>query len=401
MPTQLEQTTKFRPGGQPDRSPLPNPEVRPDLYFRTKFTVDTGQLGLLDAGLHQTPLDPRASYQRALSGLRRDGMRHTDKPQEPQNDGSDGRFEFDLAVPLAGLERITSEADRLTAVRAHVAEKVLDAMGLGEQVVPVKEWGGRKFFVPEGVFPPSKLGQEFSTGVMSQHRKKIEGGHVLDVGTGSGILAVAAGLMGADRVTATDLNPRAITAAKVSWALNGLDPDLLDTVEADSLKGLREGSKFNVIVANPPVQPLLETDIDDFTARDTWTAWNEGGSDGNEVLLDTLEQGIDRLDPGGIILTTTSSRHGHATTANLLNGMDDKISTWGVLVSQELPLGPQYEPYIPIWKSQQEADGDPRIWKSGNQYYHRFMVLRVEKGTKGNDFDADSQSAYPSQATYA
>jgi methylase of polypeptide subunit release factors len=389
MPGQTAEIQRFSvPRINRERSPLPNPELRPDLYVRMNFTVDTQRLGLLDASL-PGKVDPRISYQQTLSGLQQDGIRHSVGPQERQNDGSDGRYNFDLAVPRSGLEGITTQADRLIAVRAHVMEKVVDAMGLGDNVVTVKEWGGRKFFVPVGVFPPSTLGQEFSTGVMSDHRQHIVGGHVLDVGTGSGILAVAAGLMGADRVTATDLNPSAITAAKVSWALNGLDPDRLDTVEADSLKGFIEaGPQFSMIVANPPVQPLLETNSNNLTARDTWQAWNEGGSNGNEVLLDILEQGLDLLEPDGIILTTTSSRHGHATTKKVLESIG---ASGDVILERELPLGPQYEKYIPIWESQQDADGDPRIWQENDgQYFHRFMVLRV--GSTLNDSQQEISS---------
>ena len=61
---------------------------------------------------------------------------------------------------------------------------------------------------------------------------------VIDVGTGTGILAIAAAKMGAASVLATDLDPMATRVAAENVALNGLgeviackNGDLLDTVE--------------------------------------------------------------------------------------------------------------------------------------------------------------------------
>ncbi|MBR3504289.1 MAG: 50S ribosomal protein L11 methyltransferase [Clostridia bacterium] len=62
---------------------------------------------------------------------------------------------------------------------------------------------------------------------------------VIDVGTGTGILAIAAAKMGAARVLATDLDPMATRVASENIALNGLagvietrTGDLLETVDA-------------------------------------------------------------------------------------------------------------------------------------------------------------------------
>ncbi len=62
---------------------------------------------------------------------------------------------------------------------------------------------------------------------------------VIDVGTGTGILAIAAAKMGAGRVLATDLDPMATRVAAENVALNGLmevvtvaTGDLLETVDA-------------------------------------------------------------------------------------------------------------------------------------------------------------------------
>ena len=48
-------------------------------------------------------------------------------------------------------------------------------------------------------------------------------GRVLDIGTGTGILALAAIKLGADKVVAVDLNPLSVKTARRNVALNGLN----------------------------------------------------------------------------------------------------------------------------------------------------------------------------------
>ena len=51
--------------------------------------------------------------------------------------------------------------------------------------------------------------------------------HALDIGTGTGILAIAAGALGVPRVTALDTDPDAVTAAKANAARNGMAEEIL------------------------------------------------------------------------------------------------------------------------------------------------------------------------------
>ncbi|MGH7263218.1 MAG: 50S ribosomal protein L11 methyltransferase, partial [Candidatus Rokuibacteriota bacterium] len=46
--------------------------------------------------------------------------------------------------------------------------------------------------------------------------------HALDIGTGTGILAIAAAVLGVQRVTALDTDPDAVTAAGANIELNGV-----------------------------------------------------------------------------------------------------------------------------------------------------------------------------------
>jgi methylase of polypeptide subunit release factors len=71
--------------------------------------------------------------------------------------------------------------------------------------------------------------------------------NALDLGTGSGVQAVH--LAGrARRITATDLSTRALELARLSFALSGIDAELL----AGSLFEPVAGRTFDLIVSNPP-----------------------------------------------------------------------------------------------------------------------------------------------------
>lgn len=48
-------------------------------------------------------------------------------------------------------------------------------------------------------------------------------GRVLDIGTGSGVLAIAASLLGADEVSAVDIDPDAVAACRANAGRNGVD----------------------------------------------------------------------------------------------------------------------------------------------------------------------------------
>ncbi|MDE2967777.1 MAG: 50S ribosomal protein L11 methyltransferase [Chloroflexota bacterium] len=88
--------------------------------------------------------------------------------------------------------------------------------------------------------------------------EQIHGGeHVLDVGTGSGILAVAAARLGAGSVLATDIDPLAVDAARQTVRQN----QLADCVRVQE-GSVPAGQRFDLVVAN------LTADLLQFLAGD-------------------------------------------------------------------------------------------------------------------------------------
>ena len=95
--------------------------------------------------------------------------------------------------------------------------------------------------VAEGVYQPSD-----DTFLLLSAVEVKEDVRVLEIGTGSGIIALHCVKAGAS-VTATDISRLAVDNAKKNAMLNDLE---LDVVQTDLSKGL--GGKFEVIIFNPP-----------------------------------------------------------------------------------------------------------------------------------------------------
>lgn len=79
---------------------------------------------------------------------------------------------------------------------------------------------------------------------------------VIDIGTGSGILTIAAYKFGAENMIARDLDPAVIEEAWGNFELNGLDTKRVVLETGDLLKGIT--CKADLLIANILLDPLME-----------------------------------------------------------------------------------------------------------------------------------------------
>jgi release factor glutamine methyltransferase len=156
--------------------------------------------------------------------------------------------------------------------------------------------------------------------LMLRNMKGRVSGHVLDMGTGSGILAVAAALeQDVTRVTASDINPEAIKATKKK-AIDASVQGRIDYIVGD-LFDAHTGRRYDWILFNPPYLPS-ETCADEHS----WA----GGRTGAEVILRFLNEAPGYISSEGSIILIVSS-----LTDLLLHEIN---KMYYVEVLEELPL---------------------------------------------------------------
>ncbi len=79
---------------------------------------------------------------------------------------------------------------------------------------------------------------------------------VLDAGTGTGVLAIAAMLLGAESVVATDIDPVAVRQSRENVVLNDLEHAIV--VHEDAMAQPPEGGPFGIVIANIISRILVE-----------------------------------------------------------------------------------------------------------------------------------------------
>ena len=133
--------------------------------------------------------------------------------------------------------------------------------------------------------------------------KHYHGGSVLDVGTGSGILAIAAARLGAKQVLGVDIDPMAVQVARENVEKNSLQ-DIIDIREGDLVAGL-DDVRCDFAVANilADVIALLAWPLKNHLAPDALFVCSgilqEREEDVQTVLRENGYQVFDRMQKGG------------------------------------------------------------------------------------------------------
>ena len=143
----------------------------------------------------------------------------------------------------------------------------------------------------------------------------VEGNRAVDVGTGSGVLAITLALeRPALEVTATELSAEALALAHENALLHGVD-DRINWRLTDLLAGT--AGNFDFLVANLPYIPSAEiTGLSREVQHDPVMAL-DGGESGLDVITRLLAEAPSYLRPGARIFLEVGIAHG-CVVANLL-----------------------------------------------------------------------------------
>ena len=153
---------------------------------------------------------------------------------------------------------------------------------------------------------------------------------MLDVGTGTGAVALAAARRGAAKVTAVDVSARAVLAARANAMMRGLR---LRVLRGDLFRPVA-GEVFDVILANPPY--VVGERGRGLPRRGKDRAW-EGGPEGRLILDQICAQAPAHLAPGGTLLIVQSALSGVEASLRALRRSGLRAS---VVARRSEPFGP-------------------------------------------------------------
>ncbi len=142
-----------------------------------------------------------------------------------------------------------------------------------------------------------------------------EGNLVLDLCTGSGIIAIEAAKK-AKKVIAIDINPRALEFAKTNSKLNAVDNKI--DFRLGNLFEPVNGLKFDAIFANPPFEPV-HTDY-------TYYLHSDGGNDGLKIVKKIITEVNNYLHKDGIFQMITFIPIGSESISNILKQNFDVVN---------------------------------------------------------------------------
>ncbi len=139
---------------------------------------------------------------------------------------------------------------------------------------------------------------------------------VLDMGTGTGLLAMIAAKR-ADRVVAADISPSALECAQKNLESNGIED--MEIRKSDLFEKISES--FDLIIFNPPYLPTESGE-----ARDELSISWDGGMDGRDVIDRFLKDLKEHLFPGGRVLMIGSTLSNYERTFEILRSQGFKAS---------------------------------------------------------------------------
>jgi ribosomal protein L3 glutamine methyltransferase len=163
-------------------------------------------------------------------------------------------------------------------------------------------FAGHEFYVDERVLVPrSPLAEVIEAGfapwIEPQSVRRV-----LDIGTGSGCIAIASALALPDaHVDAADISDEALAVARINVDRYQLR-ERVELVRSDVFSGLA-GRSYDVIVTNPPYVGRDEmAGLPEEYRREPSLGLYGGGNDGLDIVRRILREAAGHLQPHGILI---------------------------------------------------------------------------------------------------
>ena len=216
----------------------------------------------------------------------------------------------------------TVEFGTLAVTLAHVKDE--DWENNWKQYYQPLKVGSKLLVVPEWLHPENPEhrvevlldpGMIFGTGAhastqmcMRELEKAIQGGeHVLDLGSGSGILSITAILLGAAHATGVDIDPKAEDIARENAAINQIFSDRFTAVTGDVIgdRAMMESLKghYDVVLANIVADVIIPLSrvVPEFLQEDSIFICSG-------ILNTRLAEVLDALEANGLQILSTEQQ---------------------------------------------------------------------------------------------
>lgn len=167
-----------------------------------------------------------------------------------------------------------------------------------------------------------------------------DGRTVLDVGTGTGALGIAAARAGAAAVTAVDLSVRSVVATWLNSRLHRVPVE----VRHGDLFGPVAGRRFDLVLTNPPYVPARSGLLPRHRMGRCWDA----GLDGRALLDRICDAAPTVLTEDGVLLLVQSELSGEQATLRLLADAGLHPAVAG---RARIPLGPVLRSRAPLLRA--------------------------------------------------
>lgn len=203
-------------------------------------------------------------------------------------------------------------------------------------------------------FDPSRVSM-----LLAKTLRPMDGEKVLDIGTGSGFLAIVASRLGAASVVATDISTAILRCAARNAKLNEV-PNI--SFRLGSFYAPVKGMKFDTIICNPPQIPYPEP-----LNKAVW-----GGRDGRLVINKIVDGASEFLgDTGRLLLPVLSVNNVDAVKSRL----EEKSFKVELKAEDTQPFGPKMLQLLDYIQTLEKAE---IVW-IGNVPHWKCVVFQATK----------------------
>ncbi len=232
-----------------------------------------------------------------------------------------GQIFCELLEHYLGLPRFVLGLEPDKIVSREDEQPLFEALASLKRHVPLQYITGKAYFmemeleVGPGVLIPRPETEELVRWILASHGANLHGASLLDVGTGSGCIAIALAVHLSDaRVHALDRSADALAYARRNAASQGV---AIHFSQGDMRHPLQLGGPFDLIVSNPPYVPEGEAGAMRPNVRDHEPAEALFAPDDDPLLFyrSLTQLAGSQLRAGGWLYVELHERFGQAVAA--------------------------------------------------------------------------------------